>query len=56
MPGRLKQPKKKRIIGHKYRPSRIVVRPRNPLNRYKLRSTLPAPGGVGALHLVIHSR
>jgi hypothetical protein len=48
--------KPKRIISQGRVPSKIVARPANPQNRYKIRSTLPAPGGIGHLVLTIQGQ
>lgn len=54
-----KRKKPKRYLGTPRRESRIVVPPPTPPtpgNRYKLRTTIPAPGGVGHLRLTIQGR
>ena len=51
-----KQKKPKRYVGTRRAESKIVVPPPNPNNPYKLRTTLPAPGAVGHLRLVIGGR
>ena len=48
-----KSKKPKKYVGVQRKPSRIVVPPMTPNNPYKLRTTVPAPGGVGHLHLII---
>ncbi len=50
----VKKPKK--IIHQGRSPNRVVVRPPNPHNRFKLKSTLPAPGAVGHLVLFIQGQ
>lgn len=50
------QKKPKKIIHTSARQNRIVVRPHNPLNRYKLRSLVPPPGGVGHLRITLTSQ
>lgn len=51
-----KRKKPKRYLGTPRRESRIVVPPPTPGNRYKLRTTIPAPGAVGHLRLTIQGR
>jgi hypothetical protein len=52
----LAQKKPKRIVHTSARQNRIILRPHNPLNRYKLHSPVPAPGGVGHLRLTLRSQ
>lgn len=48
--------KPKRIIRQGGPTNQVVLRPRNPFNRHKIKSSLPAPGGVGHLHLFIQGQ
>jgi hypothetical protein len=48
--------KPKRILRQGVPLNQVVLRPHNPFNRYKIKSTLPAPGGIGHLHLFIQGQ
>jgi hypothetical protein len=52
----LVQKKPKTIIRTSAQQNRIVVRPRNPMSRYKLRSLAPPPGGIGHLRITLVSQ
>ena len=47
--------KPKRIVRQGRIPNQVVIQPHNPLNRYVVRSLVPAPGGIGRLSLTIQS-
>ena len=52
----MREKKPKKILRLRPVVNKVSLRKPPGYNRYKLRTTQPAPGGVGHLHLTIQSR